>query len=60
MIETQCQNYRITVWKLQKDPITQILREIKVGKCRVSKPVISTHLEAVNFDFHAFLHLFEG
>ena len=29
----------------------QILREIKVGESRVSKYVILTHLEAVNFDF---------
>ena len=36
--------------------ITQILREIKVGKCRVPKSAISTHLEAVTLDFYEFLH----
>ena len=32
-----------TVWKLQKFSVTQILREIKVGKSIVSKSAILTH-----------------
>ena len=31
--------------------VTQILREIKVGKCRVLKSTILAFLKAPNFDF---------
>ena len=37
--------------------ITDFLREIKFGKSRVSRSAILTHWEALNFDFHEFLHL---
>ena len=43
-----------TVWKLQKFSVTQILREIKVGKSIVSKSAILTHLEVLNFDISEF------
>ena len=45
----QCGNYR----KLHF--VIQILREIKVGKCRVSKSAILAHLKTLNFDFVQFL-----
>ena len=35
---------------------TQILREIKASESGTSKIAILTHLEALNFDFHDFLH----
>ena len=47
-----------TMRKLQNFSVTQILREIKVGKSRVSKSAILTHLEALNFDLYEFLHFF--
>ena len=37
--------------------IIRILREINFGS---AKSAISTHLEALNFDFYAFLHFFEA
>ena len=40
-----------TVWKLHNFSITQILREIKIGKSRVLKSAILTHWKALNFDF---------
>ena len=40
--------------KLQNLSVTHILREIKVGKFRVSKSAIWANLEAVNFYIHAF------
>ena len=40
-----------TVWKLLKLSVIQILREIKVGQCRVSKSAILTHWDALKFDF---------
>ena len=45
-----------TVRKFQDFSITQILREIDVGDFRSAKCAILTHLEALNFDFHDFLH----
>ena len=45
-----------TVWKYLDFSITQILREIDFGCFRGAKSAISTHLEAVNFDFDEFLH----
>ena len=48
--------YIYIVWKLHKLSGFQFLREIKVGGSRVSKSVISTHLEAFSFDFHELLH----
>ena len=49
-----------TVWKLQNFTITQILREIKVGKTRVSKSAILTHWEALHLDFYDFLYLLKA
>ena len=43
-----------TVWKFQDFSITQILREINFVGSRNAKSSISTHLEALNFDFCAF------
>ena len=45
-----------SVWKFQDFSITQILREISFGDCRGAKSAIFTHLEALNFNFHEFLH----
>ena len=42
---------RDTVWKFQDFTITQIFREINFGDSRSAKSAISTHLEALNFDF---------
>ena len=36
------------------------LREIKFGEFRVSKSAILTHWEALNFDFHEFLHFMKA
>ena len=40
--------------------MSQILREIKNSGSRGSKFAILTHLEALNFDFHEFLHILEA
>ena len=40
--------------------VTHILREIIIDECRVSKPAILSHLEALNFDFYAFLHFYKA
>ena len=48
------------MWKFQNFSITQILREIKVRKTRVSKSAILTHLEALDMDFHDFLHFLKA
>ena len=37
-------------------PITQIVREINFGNCSSGKTAVVTHLETMNFDFHALLH----
>ena len=42
----------ITVWKLHNFSVTQILREIIFGEYRSEKSIISTNLEALNFDFY--------
>ena len=44
------------MWKFHEFSITQILREINFGEFRHAKSAISTRLEALNFDFHEFLH----
>ena len=49
-----------TVWKFQKFSITQILREINFRDSRSAKSTILTHLEALNFDFYAFLHFLKA
>ena len=48
------------MWKFENFPVAQILREIKVGKSRVSKPAILTHLEALNFYSYEFLHFLKA
>ena len=45
-----------TVWKFQDLCIIQILCEINFEDSRSAKLAISTHLEALNFDFHEVLH----
>ena len=40
--------------------ITQILRGINFGDSRSTKSAISTHSEAMKFDFNEFFALFEG
>ena len=50
----------VTVWKFLNFPITQILRQIKVGDSRIAKSAILTHLEALNFDFYEFLHFLKA
>ena len=44
------------MWKLHNFSVTHILREIKIGESRVSKSVILTNSEALNFEFYVFLH----
>ena len=34
----------------------EILREIIIGDCKSAKSAILTHLEALDFDFHEFVH----
>ena len=48
------------MWKFHDFSSTQILREINFGDFRVSKSAIWTHLEALNFDFHEFLHFLKA
>ena len=49
--------YNFTVWKFHDFSIIQILREINsLG----AKSAISTHLEALNYDFYEFLHFLKG
>ena len=47
---------KITMWKFHDFSITQIVREINFREFRHAKSAISTRLEALNFDFHEFLH----
>ena len=47
----------ITVWNFQDFSISQILREINIGD---SRSAILTHLEALNFEFCAFLHFLKA
>ena len=49
-----------TVWKLQNFSVTQILREIKVSKSRISKSAIYKHWEVLDFHLLWFFALFEG
>ena len=49
-----------TVWLSHNFSVTQILREIKVGKFRVSKSAILTDFRALNFDFHGFLQFLKA
>jgi len=48
------------VWKCDDFSITQILREIDIGDFRSAKSAISTHLEALNFAFYAFVHFLKA
>ena len=56
-LNLRCRN---TVWKFHDFSITQILREIKFGDSRSAKSVTFTHLEALNSDFHEFLHFLKA
>ena len=49
-------NVQVTVWKIYDFSITQILCEINFGDCKSAKSAILIDLEAVNLDFHEFLH----
>ena len=53
-------NHLGTVWKLQTFSVTQILCKIQVDKSRDSKAAILALLEALNFDFHQFLHFLKA
>ena len=44
------------MWKFRNFSITQKLREISFWDFVSAKSAILTHLEALNFDFYAFLH----
>ena len=48
------------MWKFFGFSVSHILREIKNSESRGSKFAILTHLEALNFDFHEFLHILEA
>ena len=49
-----------TVQKCHDFSITQILREINFGESASAKSAILKHLEALNFDFNAFLHFLKA
>ena len=49
-----------TVWKFHQFSITWILREINFGDSRSAKSAISKHSEALNLDFHEFLHFLKA
>ena len=49
-----------TVWKLQSFSDTQILREIKLGECKISKFDILAYLEDLKLDFRGFLHFLKA
>ena len=44
------------MWKFQFFSVSQVLCEIKVNDFRGPKNAILTHLEALDFDFHEFVH----
>ena len=48
------------MWKFQEFAIIQILREINFEHSRSAKSAIVTHLEALNFEFYAFLHFWKA
>ena len=49
------------MWKKFHDfSFTQILREINFGGSRSAKSAIITYLQALNFDFHGFLHFLKA
>ena len=48
------------MWRFQNFPVTDILREIKIGEARVSDSAILKHLDARNFDLNELLHRFEA
>ena len=48
------------MWKFHDFSITQILREINFRDYLTAKSANSTHLEALNFDFHEFFHFLEA
>ena len=52
--------YIYTVWKFHDFSIFQILREINFGDFASAKSAISTHFEALNFDFYGFLHFLKA
>ena len=49
-----------TMWKYQNFSVTQILREIKVGKSGVSKSAILTRCQALNFDIYEFFQSYNA
>ena len=48
------------MWRVHNSSVSQILHEIKIGKSRVSKSVILTHSDDLNFDLYEFLRTFRG
>ena len=47
--------FKVTVWKFYDVSITKILPEINFEDSWSAKSAISTHLQALNFDFYDFL-----
>ena len=45
------------MWKFHEFSITRILREINLGDSKKAKSSILSHLEALNLEFNALLHL---
>ena len=48
------------MWNFHDFLISQILREINFGGSRSAKSAIITYLQALNFDFHGFLHFLKA
>ena len=48
------------MWKFHDFSVTQILREINFEVFRSAKSAISTYLEALNYEFHEFLHFLKA
>ena len=48
------------MWKFQDFCITQILCEINFVDSRSAKSAISTHFEALKFQFYEFLHFWKA
>ena len=51
---------KITEWKFKEFSATQILREINFEDSISAISAILTNLEALNFEFHDFLHFWKA
>ena len=54
------ENKPFTMWKFQDFSVNHILREIKFRDSRSTKSAISTHSEALKFDYYEFLHFLKA